>query len=272
MRQIRVIAPGAVELAAAGNIEAVFNDSGTGVATCGQCGEWADGDKRELDGWARGHATRAHDALRPSVVGLDLSLTRAGVAIVSRDPADGSFWPSLLDHVGETGWKDATWDERCDRLVRQLTAVVGIIDAARRGGADIRLGVIEGPSYGHARMPGYYDRAGLWWPVYAALRKRGIAVAVVTPDHRAKFICGVKPPSGDAGKRLVLDETRARWTGSRLEAVVPDPARLIANHDQADALGLAEMGVLGAKWSVPWQVRRRHVENVALTPWPAVVA
>lgn len=265
MRQVPAIAPGAAELAAAGGIAIGDSD-----ATCNLCGAWDEASRSPLARWARRHATEAHDALRPSVVGLDLSLTRAGIAVVTRDPANGAFWPSLLTHVGETGSAEAKWDDRCDRLVRQLTAVVGTIDAARRGGADIRLGVIEGPSYGHAKLPGYYDRAGLWWPVYAALRKRGIAVAVVTPDHRGKFICGVKPPSGDAGKRLVLDETRARWSSSRTAAVVPDAARLIANHDQADALGLCEAGVLGAGGKVPWQVRRRHVENVALTEWPEV--
>ncbi|ORA24953.1 hypothetical protein BST13_33685 [Mycobacterium aquaticum] len=211
-----------------------------------------------------------HDAARPSVLGLDLSLTRAGIAVSSLDPQREAFCPSLLTHVGESGSQDATWDERCDRLVRQLKAVVGYIDAAIRVGADIRLGVIEGPSYGHAHMPGYYDRAGLWWPVYAALRSRRIPVATVTPDHRGKFICGVKPPPSDRGKRLVLDETRARWSTPRTTEIMNNPMRFIANHDQADALGLCEMGVLGAKWAVPWQVRRRHVENVALVTWPTV--
>ena len=54
--------------------------------------------------------------------------------------------------------------------------------------------------------------------------------------------------------------------------VIADPARLVANHDQADALGVAEMGVLVAEWSVPWQVRRRHVENVHLVTWPEITA
>ena len=149
---------------------------------------------------------------------------------------------------------------------------MAIVDAAQRAGADIRLGVIEGPSYGNSSMPSYYDRAGLWWAVVAGLQARGIPFAVVAPDHRAKFISGVKPPPGPSGKKLVLDETRQRWGSARTTDVIADPARLVANHDQADALGVAEMGVLGAEWSVPWQVRRRHVANVHLVTWPEITA
>ncbi|WP_260973326.1 hypothetical protein [Mycolicibacterium llatzerense] len=262
MRTVAPIAPGAAAFDAAGGI----TTTEAGSAKCEQCGEWNDGSPRELALWARHHARDAHDARRPSVVGLDTSLTRAGIAVSSLDPQRQQFWPSLLTHIGATGNKDATWDERCDRLVLQLKGIVGYVDAAIRVGADIRLAVIEGPSYGSSHMPGYYDRAGLWWPVYAALRARRIPVVVVVPDHRGKFVCGVKPPSGDPGKRLVLGETRIRWTG-----YLDNPNRFIANHDQADALGLCEMGVLGAKWPVPWSIRRRHVENVAAVgTWPAV--
>ncbi len=269
MRTVAPIAPGAAELKAAGGITVLRpmqNGTGSWSAKCELCGEWNDGGRNEIQQWARHHARDAHDALRPSVLGFDLSLTRAGIAVSSLDPARQSFWPSLLTHIGEAGHEGMTWDERCDRLVRQVRGVGGYIDEVRDAGADVRLAAIEGPSYGHAHMPGYYDRAGLHWSVYAALRSRGIPVVTIVPDHRAKFICGVKPPSGDPGKRLVLGETRIRWTG-----YLDNPNKFIANHDQADALGLCEMGVLGAKWPVPWDMRRRHVENVAAVgTWPAV--
>ncbi|WP_061000132.1 hypothetical protein [Mycolicibacterium mucogenicum] len=262
MRTVDPIAPGAAAFDAAGGITTTEASS----AKCEQCGEWNDGSPRELAQWARHHARDAHDARRPSVLGLDLSLTRAGIAVSSLDPARQQFWPSLLTHIGAAGSDDATWDERCERLVRQLRGVIGYVDSAIAAGADIRFAAIEGPAYGMAMMPSYYDRAGLHWSVYAALRARRIPIVIVNPMHRALFACGVKPPSGDAGKRLVLGETRIRWTG-----YLDNPNRFIANHDQADALGLCEMGVLGQKWPVPWDIRRRHIENVAAVgTWPAV--
>lgn len=271
MRTVDTIAPGVAEFEAVGGI--TFIGAADPVsAKCELCGEWSDGPRPAMATWARHHARDAHDARPPSVLGLDTSLTRAGIAIASRDPKRDTFWPSLLSHVGEAGSQDATYAERGRRLVRQVRAIMAIVDAAQRAGADIRLGVIEGPSYGNSSMPSYYDRAGLWWAVVAGLQARGIPFAVVAPDHRAKFICGVKPPPGPSGKKLVLDETRQRWGSARTTDVIADPARLVANHDQADALGVAEMGVLGAEWSVPWQVRRRHVENVHLVTWPEITA
>lgn len=270
------IAPGAAELDAAGGIS-ILDSS----AKCELCGEWNDGPRAELRAWARQHARQAHDALRPSVLGLDTSLLRAGIAIETLIP-DGSkatAWPSLLTHCGEAGHENATYDERGRRLVRQAKAIMGIVDAARRAGADIRLGVVEGPSYGQSSMPSYYDRAGLWWSVVTALQARGIPFAVVTPDHRAKFICGVKPPMGkdrDRAKRLICDETRSRFKvaagrGTPHGELVERMMKRL-NHDQADALGLADMGVVQLGWPTPWRKGRRHVENVALTTWPEVSA
>ncbi len=273
MRTVAPIAPGAAALAEAGGITITGTDA---VTSCGLCGEWTDGTPAARREWARQHATEAHDALRPSVLGLDLSLTRTGIAVTSL-ARGGKAWPSLLTHCGEDGHQNATYAERGERLVRQLKAVIGYVDAAKRAGADIRLGVIEGPSYGQSSMPSYYDRAGLWWAVVTSLQARGIPFAVVTPDHRAKFICGVKPPMGkdrDRAKRLIVDETRARYTinAGRGTAVPADVEKMMArlNGDQADALGLADMGVVKLDWPTPWRKGRRHVENVHLTTWPEV--
>ena len=45
------------------------------------------GPRPAMATWARHHARDAHDARPPSVLGLDTSLTRAGIAIASRDPS-----------------------------------------------------------------------------------------------------------------------------------------------------------------------------------------
>lgn len=270
MPDIPAIAPNAAAFRAAGGITTELVGGGPrGIVRCGLCGEWDEvTDWRQ---WAREHEL-GHDALRPSVLGIDPSLRRAGVAVISQYP-DGGAWPSLVTHRGEDGHENATYAERGRRLVRQARAIVGRVDAAITGGADIRLAAIEGPAYGmtsgHA-----FDRAGVWWSVYAALMSRGIPIAVVTPAHREKFIAGVSlRPNARTGlttaaaKQRIVDETKARWAFPNGPVVLLDAmARL--NHDQADALGLADMAAVQLKLDVPWRLRRRHVENVALVDWP----
>lgn len=261
------IAPNAAALAEAGGITL----GSDGVACCTLCSEWTDGP--EAAAYPRDHALE-HDALRPSVLGIDPSLRRAGLAIVSRDPGL-KWWPSLLTHRGEDGHLGATYAQRGDRLVRQARALMGVVDRARRGGADIRLGVIEGPipgmTSGHA-----FDRGGLWWSLYTGLASRGIPLAVVTPAHREKFIAGVSlRPNAKTGlttpeaKKRIVEETRARWRNLRAHPPEGVAVLDVDNHDQADALGLADMGVLHLdEVGVPWRPRRRHVENIALVEWP----
>lgn len=213
-------------------------------------------------------------AAGPSVLGIDPSLRRAGLAIVTAHPA-GGVWPTLLTHRGEDGHQNATYAQRGARLVRQAKALMGLVDAARKGGADICLGVLEAPipgmTAGHA-----FDRGGLWWSLFTGLTARGIPVAVVTPAHREKFIAGVSlRPNARTGlttpeaKKRIVEETRARWRNLRDHPPEGVEVLDVANHDQADALGLADMGALALGWRVPWRPRRRHVENVALVNWPA---
>lgn len=272
-RDIPAIAPGAEAFRTAGGVSTELPHGGPrGVATCGLCGEWDDVTDQGRE-FTRLHLAK-HDASRPSVLGVDPSLRRAGVAVVSRAPGL-KWWPTLLEHRGEDGHAGATYNERGRRLVRQARALMGLVDRARMGGADIRLGVIEGPipgmTTGHA-----FDRGGLWWSIYTGLMSRGIPIAVVTPAHREKFIAGVSlRPNARTGlttpeaKKRIVEETRARWRNLRAHPPeglkVPD----VANHDQADALGLADMGVLHLDQAgCPWRPRRRHVENVALVDWP----
>lgn len=220
--------------------------------------------------WAREHAREVHDAARPSVLGLDPSLTSAGIALLTRDET-GTAWPTLTAHMGQPGRDGASYDDRNTRIVKQVRDHVRVIDACRSAGADIRLAVIEGPIYGmtggHA-----FDRAALWWGLYSALANRRIPIAVVTPSHREKFITGVTGHAQKTAERKqrVLDEMRALWAFPNGPEICRDPLRKIVNADEADALGMASMGVLALKWPVPFRPRRRHVENVALVDWPKV--
>jgi hypothetical protein len=267
------IAPGAYAFREAGGVSTDLPHGGPrGTSTCGLCNEWDDVTDQGRE-FTRRHML-AHDAIRPSVLGLDPSLRRAGLAIVSQHPA-GKWWPSYLTHRGEDGKATATYQDRGRRLVRQARALMGSVDAARIGGADIRLGVIEGPipgmTSGHA-----FDRGGLWWALYTGLMSRSIPIAVVTPAHREKFIAGVSlRPNARTGlttpeaKKRILEETQARWRNLRDHPPAGVTVLEPANHDQADALGLADMGVLHLdEAGVPWRPRRRHVENRALVEWP----
>jgi Holliday junction resolvasome RuvABC endonuclease subunit len=262
-----IIAPGAEALEVAGGIE-LDTRGGSTSATCGQCAEWNSGEPAEMRAWARSHALTAHDANRPSVLGLDPSLTSFGIAVISQQVVGGAM-PTVTAHVGETGKRTATYAERNKRLVRQVRAVAHVVDRCRAVGADFRLAVIEGPIYGMTDGSAY-DRAALWWSVYSAVSSRGIPIAVVTPSHREKFITGVTGHKMETRERKqrVLDEMRALWSFPNGTEHCRDPERKIVNNDEADALGLASMGALAIRMAVPFMPRRRHVENVALVTWP----
>lgn len=193
------------------------------------------------------------------VLGLDLSLTRAGIAFI--DNADLGWphaRPSLITDVGHAGHDGAPWWKRSRRLLAQARDVANIITDAEQHRRIVHA-AIEGHPYG-VNMPSAYDRIGLWWAVFGVLDAKGIPVTVVNPQTRAKFITGRSPNGMKPGehKKLVLAEQRAAWG--------MDSMRL-RNHDQADALGLAHMAALHLGWPLQVEQRRRYVENVALVDW-----
>lgn len=178
------------------------------------------------------------------VVGLDLSLTSTGVAVVDDDPlrTQPMVTVSRVTSSGRTG---ATLDERCQRLrvLRQK-----VCEAARP--AD--LVVVEGPSFGQHRQGGQHDRAGLWWLVVAALQGNA-PVVEVPPSVRAKYATG----AGNAGKDAVLAAVVRRY---------PDVE--VRSNDEADALVLAAMGArhLGRPIDALPQV---HLQAMGKVHWPA---
>lgn len=199
---------------------------------------------------------------KPAVLGIDPSQTRAGVAIIAGGPKHIN-WPFMLRDVGETGHNSDSWAQRSRRIVAQVRAITYLVaDAQTNHGLDIRLAVIEGPAYG-ADFGNQFDRAAVWWGVFSALTAKQIPIGVVMPTTRSKFATG----HGRAPKQTVLTEMRQLWA-------IRHPPIPIANHDQADALALATMGVMHLGWSLPFPgpPRRRHVENVATVNWPECVA
>src|SRR4051812_18705724 len=112
----------------------------------------------------------------PRVVGLDLSLTGTGVAVIEgRSITTGVF--------GATGHNDATLVERHRRLNHLADQIMYQVAP---GMTRPDLVVIEGPSYstvgGHT-----HDRSGLWWLVVNRLFDLGLPVLEVRPNLRCKY-------------------------------------------------------------------------------------
>lgn len=192
-----------------------------------------------------------------AVLGLDPSLTRAGVAAIVRERGLGTVArPGVITDVRSTGYEGAPWWRRSRRImsqVREFAAIVNEIHAV----TPIVAAAIEGPAWG-MNSPGTHQRVGLWWALFSVLDAKRIPVTVVNPITRGMFITGVAPnsmPSKDH-KELVLAESRAAWF---------DDAHRIKNHDQADALGMAHMVALHLGWRLPVEQRRRYVENIRET-------
>lgn len=152
-----------------------------------------------------------------AVIGLDLSLTSTGLALVE----DGKVIE--VANIKSKGKKGASYDDwlvRIEKVYADTAFVMWqwieprVIDAA----------VIEAPSFG-SKFGNPHERAGLWWKVYADLYGWGIPIKTLAPTSRAKYITG----SGRADKTQVLASARERWGE-------------IENHDIADAVGLAMWG------------------------------
>lgn len=156
-----------------------------------------------------------------TIAGIDPSLTRTGVAVITTDPHTDH--PITVTSFTSTPRPTPTISDRLDRLDRISGLVVAVIGRA----CDADLAVIEGPAYG-SRTGNQHDRSGLWWDIVRALTDEyGVPVIEVPPMIRAMYATG----KGNAGKDEVLAATVRRY---------PDVE--ITNNDEADALVLALIG------------------------------
>lgn len=183
-----------------------------------------------------------------TVVGLDLSLTSTGVAIVDNTGPDLRI---QLHRVRSAGREDATLDQRRTRLREITDEITRQIHAALFDDPD--LVVIEGPSYNQHAQRGQHDRSGLWWTVVAGLSNYG-PLAEVPPTLRAKYATG----RGNAHKDAVLAATVHRY-----------PVEITGN-DTADALILAAMGARHLGQPIePGPLPLTHESAVHAVHWPA---
>lgn len=196
------------------------------------------------------------------VVGLDLSLTNAGIAVLT----DGR--PTLLTSVGHDR-EGKSHAHRSRRIVSQTRAVIGALmtySGPNGGGRDginddIDLAVIEDQLEHGPMLPSALDRSALWWGVYSSLLAKRIPIAVMNPTTLKAWTTGTtrSPIKGEA-KRQMLIEVKTWW-----------PATPVRNDDIGDALALAAMGAFHLGDPMPFEIKDRHHNAMASVAWPDVV-
>lgn len=172
------------------------------------------------------------------VVGLDLSLTSTGVALVTENGA-------VTDRITTKGARSDTLTDRHRRLRRIVMDVVNHDDRTD-------LVVIEGPAFSRSN-PGMHDRSGLWWLVVDALERRDTTVIEVPPNLRAKYATG----RGNAAKDDVLSAVIRRY-----------PNVDVNGNDEADALILAAMGARHLGHPLEATLSPLHLEAMTKVAWP----
>lgn len=180
----------------------------------------------------------------PVITGLDLSLTSAGVARITRGDALGH--EVQVRSVKSKPPAKVTLATRSARL-RRLAAE--IVNHCR--GSD--LIVVESPTYSGKSTGSAWDRAGLWWLVVGRLTGAGLQVVEVELHALKTYATGV----GNADKdRVVIDVTRR----------YPDVD--VTSNDEADALTLAAMGARFSGFPIePGALPKTHLRAMDKVSW-----
>lgn len=190
-----------------------------------------------------------------TVLGLDLSLVRAGIAIVT----DGV--PIRVCSVGHAGVNGANYRSRSNRITSQCKAVThAALPSEHTDWRQIDLALIEDQLAHGPMLPSALDRSALWWGVYSALNARGIPIAVVNPSTLKVWT------TGKAAEKV--DGEMVRTGKSDMLAAVREWGWRPTNHDEADALALASIGAYHLGDPVPFQRKDRHDATLEKADWP----
>lgn len=149
-----------------------------------------------------------------TVVGLDLSLTGAGLAIIDGERREVATYGHRLE-------AKASLLARGDRISLVAKSIIGDIDNELERP---ELVAIEDMPYG-ASGAGTVDRSALWWTVVIALQDRGIPVVQVNVSTLKIYATG---HGTGVGKDEVMLAVARRY---------PDVP--ITNNNEADAFALA---------------------------------
>lgn len=182
------------------------------------------------------------------VVGLDLSLTSAGVAIITensrRTVLNTEVFKSSPIRTGPPGKNGKPTETLRDRYVRMRDHSQTIIHYAATADLVVIEGLINAPG------GGVQDRTALWWIVVGACMRRDVPVAVASPPAMKRVITG----KGNADKVEVALAIQKLWPNAKL-----------GNNDTADAAGLAHCGAVALGWDV--ETLERH-KTMVWTNWP----
>lgn len=187
------------------------------------------------------------------VVGIDLSLTSAGVAIVTETSRglrlDTEVFKSSPIKTGPPDKKGRPTETLRDRYVRMRDHSATVVHFAASAELVVIEGLINTPG------GGVQDRTALWWIVVGACMRRDVPVAVASPTAMKRVIVGPRPKgSGPVDKVEVALAVQKLWPDSRL-----------GNNDTADAAGLAHCGAVALGW--PVTTLERH-KTMVWTSWP----
>lgn len=170
------------------------------------------------------------------VLGVDPSLTATAICLIA-DANDLTVEVSRTKPAGSTA---------AAKLHRMHLQVAFVSEYAVK--SDLVL--IEAPSFG-SKGSATRDLAGLWWLMFSELLQHPAPVGVVTPSVLKKWVTG----SGNADKFRVGQHISKRWPDVELRT-----------DDQADALGLASMGLHHAQ-VLPWIPTAFQFEAIAKVEW-----
>lgn len=179
------------------------------------------------------------------IVGLDMSLTGTGVAVLERDELTGETMPPrtlTLKSKGKAGDDLLTRGYRVD-LLRQDVAL-----AARYA----TFVIIEQPAFSQTGGS-HHDRSGLWWLVVRDIQRLGIPVVEVAPTTLKKYVTG----KGNASKMEVM---------AKMIRLMPQVE--IANDNEADALALALMGARRYATALEPSLPLVNLEAMEKVRWP----
>jgi crossover junction endodeoxyribonuclease RuvC len=173
-----------------------------------------------------------------NVIGIDLSLTCTGIAIITPDEV-------TTQRVVSRGKADATLEQRTMRLHNLALDISNTVWDSKP-----ELVLIEAPAFSRSN-PGMHDRSGLWWMIVQMLDS--LVIVEVSPTCRCRYATG----RGNASKDDVLSAVVRRYAGVDVNG-----------NDEADALILAAMGARHLGHPIEVSLPQANLAALAGVHWP----
>jgi len=194
------------------------------------------------------------------VVGVDLSMTNTGVAVI-RPGADVDPGLYSIETKALKLPDGADPYPHMRARLREITARILRAGKFERPEGEVTLWVIEGPSLGSGttgKQSHQHTRAGLWWQTYNQLTLDGL-VAVVPPKTLKSYVS----KNGNADKVKMMEAA----VGTAFPGI-----NFRGDDNLVDAYGLAAMGCRELGYPVEPSPQRINPGALAAVRWPASTA